>query len=46
MIEYTHHKKQYLFATNVSWLDVASQIELEKVIRKQEVKIRVRCIGI
>jgi mannose-6-phosphate isomerase-like protein (cupin superfamily) len=31
MIEYTHHKKQYLFATNVSWLDVASQIELEKV---------------
>jgi mannose-6-phosphate isomerase-like protein (cupin superfamily) len=31
MIEYIHHKKQYLFATNVSWLDVASQIELEKV---------------
>ena len=30
MIQYNHHKKQYLFATNISWLDVQKQIDLEK----------------
>ena len=30
MIQYTHHKKQYIFATNISWLDAQKQIDLEK----------------
>jgi hypothetical protein len=30
MINYIHHKKQYLFVRSISWNDVANQIELEK----------------